>query len=117
MTTTRDNEGNSRRGFNLVALEREVGEYVDEARGRARTDNSLSELEAMLCSLTYGNMMEFAEGIMQQGTQKPTDVNSLAALIHRWAVRNRQQLVTPAVDLAALEDRSHRNGECSDRSK
>ena len=105
MTTTRDNEGNSRRGFNLVALEREVGEYVDEARGRASqlhaprqaewTDNSLSELEAMLCSLTYGNMMKFAEGIMQQGTQKPTDVNSLAALIHRWAVRNRQQLVTP----------------------
>ena len=104
MTTTRDNEGNSRRGFNLVALEREVGEYVDEARGRASqlhaprqakwTDNSLSELEAMLCSLTYGNMMEFAEGIMRQATEKPTDTNSLAALIHRWAVRNRQQLVT-----------------------
>ena len=105
MTTTRDNEGNSRQGFNLLALEHEIGEYVDEARGRASQlhapcrakwpDNSLSELEAMLCSLTYGNMMEFAEGIMQQGTQKPTDVNSLAALIHRWAVRNRQQLVTP----------------------
>ena len=105
MTTTRDNEGNSRRGFNLVALEREVGEYVEETRGRASqlhaprqakwTDNSLSELEAMLCSLTYGNMMEFAEGVMQQATEKPTDTNSLAALIHRWAVRNRQQLVTP----------------------
>ena len=53
----------------------------------------MSELEAMLCSLTYGNMMEFAEGIMQQGTQKPTDTNSLAALIHRWAVRNKRQLV------------------------
>ena len=57
-------------------------------------DNSLSELEAMLWSLTYGEMMEFAEGIMQQVTEKPTDANSLAALIHRWAVRNRQQLVT-----------------------
>ena len=105
MTTTRDNEGNSRRGFNLLALEREVGEYVEESRGRASqplaphhakwTDNSLSELEAMLCSLTYGSMMEFAEGIMRQATEKPTDTNSLAALIHRWAVRNRQQLVTP----------------------
>jgi hypothetical protein len=40
-------------------------------------------------------MMEFAEGIMRQTTEKPTDAaNSLAALIHRWAVRNRQQLVT-----------------------
>ena len=106
MTTTRDNEGNSRRGINLVALEREVGEYVDEARGRASQlpaprqakwpDNSLSELEAMLCKLTYGEMMEFAEGVMQQATEKPTDAaNSLAALIRRWAVRNRQQLVTP----------------------
>jgi hypothetical protein len=38
MTTTRDNEGNSRRGVNLVALEREVGEYVDEARADARTN-------------------------------------------------------------------------------
>ena len=105
MTTTRDNGGNARRGVNLVALEREVGEYVEEARGRASqspaprqaewTDNSLTELEAMLCSLTYGNMMKFAEGIMRQATEKPTDANSLAALIHRWAVRNRQQLVTP----------------------
>ena len=103
MTTTRDNEGNSRRGVNLVALEREVGEYVDEARGRASQlpapygakwpDNSLSELEGKLCNLTYGNMMEFAEGIMRQATEKPTDTNSLAALIHRWAVRNRRQLV------------------------
>ena len=48
----------------------------------------------MLCSLTYGEMMEFAEGIMQQATEKPTDANSLAAVIHRWAVCNRQQLVT-----------------------
>jgi hypothetical protein len=40
-------------------------------------------------------MMEFAEGIMRQTGEKPTDAaNSLAALIHRWAVRNRQQLVT-----------------------
>jgi hypothetical protein len=106
MTATRDNGGNGRRGINLVALEREVGEYVDEARGRASQlhaprqakwpDNSLSELEAMLCNLTYGEMMEFAEGVMQQATEKPTDAaSSLAALIHRWAVRNRQQLVTP----------------------
>ena len=105
MDMTTSNGGNRRRTVNLAALEREVGEHVDEARGRASElhapsrvnwpDNRLSELEAMLCSLTYGNMMEFAEGIMQQGTQKPTDVNSLAALIHRWAVRNRQQLVTP----------------------
>jgi hypothetical protein len=50
----------------------------------------------MLCKLTYGEMMEFAEGVMQQATEKPTDAaSSLAALIHRWAVRNRQQLVTP----------------------
>jgi hypothetical protein len=105
MTTTRDNGGNWRLGVNLATLEREVGEYVEETSGRASQlpaqcgakwpDNSLSELEAKLCNLTYGNMMEFAEGIMQQGTQKPTDTNSLAALIHRWAVRNRQQLVTP----------------------
>jgi hypothetical protein len=104
MRTTRDNGGDWRRGVNLAALEREVGEYVDEARGRASQlhapcrakwpDNSLSELEAMLCSLTYGEMMEFAEGIMQQATEKPTDANSLAAVIHRWAARNRQQLVT-----------------------
>jgi hypothetical protein len=39
-------------------------------------------------------MMEFVEGIMQQAPEKPTDANSLAALIHRWAVRNRKQLVT-----------------------
>jgi hypothetical protein len=38
-------------------------------------------------------MMEFAEGIMQQAAEKPTDANSLAAVIHRWAVRDRQQLV------------------------
>ena len=57
-------------------------------------DNSLGELEAMLCSLTYGEMMDFAEGIMRQATEKPTDANSLASLIHRWAVRNRKQLVT-----------------------
>ena len=104
MRTTRDNGGDWRRGVNLAALEREVGEYVDEARGRASQldapcranwpDNSLSELEAMLCSLTYGEMMDFAEGIMRQATEKPTDANSLAAVIHRWAVRNRQQLVT-----------------------
>ena len=105
MRTTRDNGGNWRGGVNLAALEREVGEYVEEARGGASQrhalcqakwpDNSLSELEAMLCSLTYGEMMGFAEGIMRQATEKPTDANSLAALIHRWAVRNRQQLVTP----------------------
>ena len=104
MRTTRDNGGNSRPAVTLAALEREVGEYVDEARGRASQlhapcrakwpDNSLRELEAMLCGLTYGEMMEFAEGIMQQATEKPTDTNSLAALIHRWAVRNRKQLVT-----------------------
>ena len=104
MRTTGDNGGNGRRGVNLAALERDVGEYVDEARGRASQlhapfratwpDNSLGELEAMLCSLTYGNMMEFAEGIMQQAAEKPTDAKSLAALIHRWAVRNRKQLVT-----------------------
>ena len=104
MRTTRDNGGDWRRGVNLAALEREVGEYVDEARGRASQlhapcrakwpDNSLNELEVMLCSLTYGNMMEFAEGIMRLAAEKPTDANSLAALIHRWAVRNRQQLVT-----------------------
>ena len=104
MRTTRDNGGDWRRGVNLAALERDVGEYVDEARGRASQlhapfratwpDNSLGELEAMLCSLTYGEMMEFAEGIMQQATEKPTDANSLAAVIHRWAARNRQQLVT-----------------------
>ena len=35
MRTTRDNGGDWRRGVNLAALEREVGEYVDEARGRA----------------------------------------------------------------------------------
>ena len=105
MTATRDNGGNGRRGVNLVALEREVGEYVEETRGGTsqlhapdqaqwpEPDNSLIELEAMLCSLTYGNMMEFAEGVMQQATEKPTDTNSLAALIHRWAVRNRRQLV------------------------
>ena len=79
---------------------------MDEARGRASQlhapcrakwpDNSLNELEAMLCSLTYGEMMEFAEGIMRQTGEKPTDAaNSLAALIHRWAVRNRQQFVMP----------------------
>ena len=104
MRTTRDNGGDWRRGVNLAALEREVGEYVDEARGRASQlhaprrakwpDTSLRELEAMLCGLTYGEMMEFAEGIIQQAAEKPTDANSLAALIHRWAVRNRQQLVT-----------------------
>ena len=106
MTTTRDNGGNSRRAVSLAALEREVGEYVEETRGCAsqlhapgqaqwpEPDNSLIELEAMLCSLTYGNMMEFAEGIMQHATEKPTDTNSLAALIHRWAARNRKQLVT-----------------------
>jgi hypothetical protein len=33
----------------------------------------LTELETMLCSLTYGNMMKFAEGIMRQATEKPTD--------------------------------------------
>ena len=103
MKTTGDNGGNGRRGVNLAALERDVGEYVDEARGRASQlhaprqakwpDNSLSELEGKLCNLTYGNMMEFAEGIMQQATEKPTDTNSLAALIHRWAVRNKRQLV------------------------
>jgi hypothetical protein len=48
----------------------------------------------MLCSLTYGEMMEFAEGIMRQVAEKPTDANSLAAVIHRWAVRNRRQIVT-----------------------
>ena len=105
MRTTRDNGGDWRRGVNLAALEREVGEYVDEARGRASQlhapcrakwpDNSLSELEVMLCSLTYGEMMGFAEGIMRQTGEKPDAANSLAALIHRWAVRNRQQLVTP----------------------
>ena len=105
MRTTRDDGGNWRRSVNLAALEREVGEYVEETRGRASqlhaprqakwTDNSLSELEAMLCSLTSGEMMEFAEGIMQQAAEKPTDANSLAALIHRWAVRNRQQFVMP----------------------
>jgi hypothetical protein len=105
MTTTRDNGGNSRRAVSLAALEHAVGEYVEETRGGTSQlhapchaqwpgpDNSLIELEAMLCSLTYGNMMEFAEGIMQQATEKPTDTNSLAALIHRWAVRNRRQLV------------------------
>ena len=35
MRTTRDDGGNWRRSVNLAALEREVGEYVDEARGRA----------------------------------------------------------------------------------
>ena len=104
MDMTTSNGGNRRRTVNLAALEREVGEHVDEARGRASQlhapcrakwpDNSLSELEAMLCSLTYGEMMEFAEGIMRQATEKPTDANSLAALIYRWAVRNRKQLVT-----------------------
>jgi len=106
MDMTTSNGGNRRRTVNLAALEREVGEHVDEARGRASElyapsranwpDNRLSELEAMLCSLTYGEMMEFAIGIMRQAGEKPTDAaNSLAALIHRWAVRNRQQLVTP----------------------
>jgi hypothetical protein len=105
MDMTTSNGGNRRRTVNLAALEREVGEHVDEARGRASElhapsranwpDNRLSELEAMLCSLTYGEMMEFAEGIMRQTGEKPTDAaNSLASLIHRWAVRNRQQLVT-----------------------
>ena len=32
MTTTRDNGGNRRRAVNLAALEREVGEHVNEAR-------------------------------------------------------------------------------------
>jgi hypothetical protein len=35
MRATRANGGNWPRGVNLAALEREVGEYVDEARGRA----------------------------------------------------------------------------------
>ena len=103
VTTTRDSGGTWRRDVDLAALEREVGTHADEARERASqlraprratwSDNSLSELETMLCSLTYGEMMEFAEGIMQQAAEKPTDANSLAAVIHRWAVRNRQQLV------------------------
>jgi hypothetical protein len=107
---TRDSGSTWRRDVDLAALEREVGTYADDARERASQlraprratwpDNSLSELETMLCSLTYGEMMEFAEGIMQQAAEKPTDANSLAAVIHRWAVRNRQQLVATGTTVA-----------------
>ena len=73
----------------------DVIDVGDNAPTLSHREQVLVEVPIDLCSLTYGEMMEFAEGIMRQTTEKPTDAaNSLAALIHRWAVRNRQQLVT-----------------------
>ena len=76
------------------ALHNEMGINQGNSPTLAHREQVLVEVPIDLCSLTYGEMMEFAEGIIQQAAEKPTDANSLAALIHRWAVRNRQQLVT-----------------------
>ena len=91
VTTTRDSAGTWRRDVDLAALEREVGTHADEARERASQlraprratwpDNSLSELETMLCSLTYGEMMEFRRRTEQNLAEITDKLNGLIGYV------------------------------------
>jgi hypothetical protein len=100
MTTNGLSSRRDRAAVDLDALADQIGaeaQRAAEAHRSVRTDDRadwtpLAELRRQLSTLTYGEMMEFCEGIMTLVADKQdrqvADGNALAALLHQWTQRH-----------------------------